>query len=1218
MNITVDKNAIGRLYSDKLFVGEMKAFLNSVIDEEIEKADEMDTELIDECIDLLSKLDEDDNCAVIIPFAGYDKILKLCHRNKFNNMSRAMRASLIACIILLSALTANTVIAKVFDYNVAQEVIHSIGEKLYDLGIISSSVSDETESDESVTENTTSACNSLLNETENEDSNKHSLSQNNNNNNDSLVNQKDKSAPQKAIQQADQDTAVIEAESDKTPEASDSSSEVPIPFKRNDVYKLYLDPNGGKCSQNSVNVEYGKEIGKLPVPEKRSGYKFLGWYCEELTEYNPIVYFNVWIKENWVYKHKGDLTATAIWDKLYTITFDANGGTCSKSSMEVRSGVLLSNLPVPEREGYLFDGWYYNDKLISANDTIPEKKNVTFIAHWSPDIRDYILTFNANGGTCNIKSKAIKYGEPYGELPVPVRNGYTFIGWNEDDMQAGNDIKADDICNKRANKTVYAIWGKNNERYKVYFDANGGECDVEYQYYFGGIKYGTLPKPVRYGYKFECWRDKDNYPVYSSYYMSWSEKTLYASWRVADVVIKFDLNDGSGKTIDKTVLFNTELGALSEPKRIGYAFDGWYTEPDGGRKVAPSDAIDFAEETRYYAHWIKMDDCKIIIHKNDGSGTVYTGIVPYGDTFNIDDVEIPQSDKVFLGWFADKTAGERVKGKSTIYSDINIYAHWKTEGYCLITIHFNDAKRNVELSEIKYGEKLGELKIPNNPNSDFIGWYDDIYYGEEIKENTIITEDIDLYAHWSVSDMHVRVKNFYKQSYQLNEKVSPDDFKLKVSTNFASFEIDEEGMKRVRCTADTSDYGTRTVYFTYVHDCAGGVYTYTGEGKIFVEGCPHNQTTHIEKYREPSCSNRVGYTGDTVCDRCGVVIKTGEPIDSLIHTENYHTKLTNNVAPSCNKNGYTGDLICTDCGRTVKKGENIPALGHDDNTKTITYDIEPTCISPGYKGVVACAECGEVLYSGEYIEELGHNENTPVQIIKKVDVTCTSDGYTGDEMCLDCGQIIKYGEILPATGHVMEDELYKATFDSEGKIRHTCQKCGWIASIEYFDKPKLNISTRKLFYDGTVQIPEITLTNVPEDCYTIEIEKGSDIGYYKITATLFGDLYEGTKTDYYRIMPPDTDIKSISARSKGITLIPSNICEKVDGYQIEYRIDQIKPDITTVNFTNNGSVQFTKTGLLPSTRYQVRIRAYKDVIEDGKKVRYYSDWSSYKKVTTLK
>lgn len=142
MNITVDKNAIGRLYSDKLFVGEMKAFLNSVIDEEIEKADEMDTELIDECIDLLSKLDEDDNRAVIIPFAGYDKILKLCHRNKFNNMSRAMRASLIACIILLSALTANTVIAKVFDYNVAQEVVNSISEKLQELGLIASAEDD--------------------------------------------------------------------------------------------------------------------------------------------------------------------------------------------------------------------------------------------------------------------------------------------------------------------------------------------------------------------------------------------------------------------------------------------------------------------------------------------------------------------------------------------------------------------------------------------------------------------------------------------------------------------------------------------------------------------------------------------------------------------------------------------------------------------------------------------------------------------------------------------------------------------------------------------------------------------------------------------------------------------------------------------------------------------------------------------------------------------
>ena len=98
----------------------------------------MDTELIDECIELLSKLDTQsyDRRAVIIPMLNSKKIMNACHKRGFNNLSKGMRASLIACIVLLSALTANTVIAEVFDYNIAKEVVSSISQKLQDWGII--------------------------------------------------------------------------------------------------------------------------------------------------------------------------------------------------------------------------------------------------------------------------------------------------------------------------------------------------------------------------------------------------------------------------------------------------------------------------------------------------------------------------------------------------------------------------------------------------------------------------------------------------------------------------------------------------------------------------------------------------------------------------------------------------------------------------------------------------------------------------------------------------------------------------------------------------------------------------------------------------------------------------------------------------------------------------------------------------------------------------
>lgn len=48
----------------------------------------------------------------------------------------------------------------------------------------------------------------------------------------------------------------------------------------------------------------------------------------------------------------------------------------------------------------------------------------------------YAVTFDANGGTLqgygnsSQATRQVKYGEQYGDLPTPVREGYTFKGWN--------------------------------------------------------------------------------------------------------------------------------------------------------------------------------------------------------------------------------------------------------------------------------------------------------------------------------------------------------------------------------------------------------------------------------------------------------------------------------------------------------------------------------------------------------------------------------------------------------------------------------------------------------------------------------------------------------------------------------------------------------------------------------------------------------------------
>lgn len=78
--------------------------------------------------------------------------------------------------------------------------------------------------------------------------------------------------------------------------------------------------------------------------------------------------------------------------EYYTVSFDANGGAVPQTSKTVAVGATYGPLPIPEREGYLFDGWYTDaveGVLIADVTTVSLTDNQTLYAHWkenSPSI----------------------------------------------------------------------------------------------------------------------------------------------------------------------------------------------------------------------------------------------------------------------------------------------------------------------------------------------------------------------------------------------------------------------------------------------------------------------------------------------------------------------------------------------------------------------------------------------------------------------------------------------------------------------------------------------------------------------------------------------------------------------------------------------------------------------------------------------------------------
>ena len=112
----------------------------------------------------------------------------------------------------------------------------------------------------------------------------------------------------------------------------------------------------------------------------------------------------------------------------YKYAFETNC-ELSVAEIEAAEGEEIT-LPVPEREGYSFEGWY-TDEAFSGNavSKITADKNVTFYARWE---KLYALTLDADGGVAAQSKLWLKAGANLAEAlrnVTPEKEGLRFGAW---------------------------------------------------------------------------------------------------------------------------------------------------------------------------------------------------------------------------------------------------------------------------------------------------------------------------------------------------------------------------------------------------------------------------------------------------------------------------------------------------------------------------------------------------------------------------------------------------------------------------------------------------------------------------------------------------------------------------------------------------------------------------------------------------------------------
>ena len=284
------------------------------------------------------------------------------------------------------------------------------------------------------------------------------------------------------------------------------------------VFSIQYQLDGGVLPSDAITSFVENEEIEIPIPSKK-GYRFIGWYQngECITSI-----------ENQDY----DLVAR--WKQIFSIAYQLDGGTLPGNAITSFVEDDLVTLPIPQKEYYTFIGWYQNGELVTGI----TNQNYQLVAKWE---RVYQITYILNGGQFLEDVKYILQNDESYILPIPINEGYEFVGWF-DNIGCNEDPILYIASGTNQDIKLYACFEK---IYCITYQIEDGVMPEEYIHFYHPEKGESLPIPTRDGYTFVGWVES----ITSSRTMlivpiSYEEDlTLYPRWEKVTYAIHYQFPD---------------------------------------------------------------------------------------------------------------------------------------------------------------------------------------------------------------------------------------------------------------------------------------------------------------------------------------------------------------------------------------------------------------------------------------------------------------------------------------------------------------------------------------------------------------------------------------------------------------------------------------------------------------------------------------------------
>ena len=481
--------------------------------------------------------------------------------------------------------------------------------------------------------------------------------------------------------------------------------------------------NEGKKYIDDQKINYGENALKPNTNPSKIGYTFKYWSIKENGE-----------EYEFSTKITKDINLYAVYEiNKYTVTYINEGVEYHKETAEY--GSVVTSIQDPTKEGYTFIGWY-NENNEKINHPITVTENITL--HSKYEINTYTVSFYHNNEKY-VEDQKINYGESAVKPSIdPTKEDYNFSGWvikgtnNKYDFtsKVTKDIELESSFTAKPTYTV---------TFKIGNEVILTENVIE------GHKVTSKEAPYKKGYLFDKWYSDEGLTIENNFDEKIiGNKTIYGKYNENKHTVTY-INEGTTYYTEEVLDRFTAKGPSENPSKEGYTFK--YFSKD--KKVAFDYSAEITEDTTLYA--VYEINKYTITYINEGS-EYHREELTYGSKH--EKIEDPfKTGYTFTGWYNENE--EKVEYPITVTKNITLHSKYEINKY---TVTFNDEDR-ITTKEVNYNAKVEPVTNQGKTGYTFKYWSIE-KGGEEYNFNTLVTENITLYAVYSINKYTVTFKNY--------------------------------------------------------------------------------------------------------------------------------------------------------------------------------------------------------------------------------------------------------------------------------------------------------------------------------------------------------------------------------------------------------------------------------------------------------------------------